>query len=43
MNQALAKRTQAIAAALDEKKAQDIEIFDVEESEYITDLSLIHI
>lgn len=37
MNQALSKRTQAIVQALDEKKAQDIEIFDVEENEYITD------
>lgn len=37
MNPALSKRTQTIVQALDEKKAQDIAVFDVESSEYITD------
>lgn len=37
MNPALSSRTQVIVQALDEKKAQDIAVFDVESSEYITD------
>ncbi|GAD18112.1 ribosome silencing factor [Helicobacter fennelliae] len=41
MNQTIAKRAKYISALLDEKKGENIEIFDVENKNYITDCVII--